>query len=61
MSLQMLIAFTAVTTVVSCLVVCAAPWVKRPMSPTVTLSLSLAAANTLFSITWTLGEPKSLN
>ncbi|XP_050717279.1 lysophosphatidic acid receptor 1-like isoform X2 [Eriocheir sinensis] len=34
---------------VSSAVVCACPWIKRPMSPIVRLSLSLAAANTVFS------------
>ncbi|XP_069188975.1 uncharacterized protein [Procambarus clarkii] len=52
--LPTLIVFTLATTLVSSVVVCATPWVKRPISPTVRLSLSLAAANTLFAITWTL-------
>ncbi|KAK8740241.1 hypothetical protein OTU49_003121, partial [Cherax quadricarinatus] len=52
--LPALIVFTVATTLVSSVVVCAAPWVKRPLSPTVRLSLSLAAANTLFAVTWTL-------
>nr|XP_045593512.1 trace amine-associated receptor 8-like [Procambarus clarkii] len=51
---ETLIVFTLATTLVSSVVVCATPWVKRPISPTVRLSLSLAAANTLFAITWTL-------
>ncbi|KAK8388917.1 hypothetical protein O3P69_020703 [Scylla paramamosain] len=52
--LPVLIAFTVVTSVVSCVVTCCAPWVKRPMSASVRLSLSLSAANTLFAVTWTL-------
>ncbi|XP_071540154.1 uncharacterized protein [Panulirus ornatus] len=52
--LPVIIAFTVSTCVVSGAVVCSAPWVKRPMSPTIRLSLSLAAANTLFSVTWLL-------
>ncbi|MPC08263.1 5-hydroxytryptamine receptor 2B [Portunus trituberculatus] len=52
--LPMLIAFTVVTSVVSCVVTCCAPWVMRPMSASVRLSLSLSAANTLFAVTWTL-------
>ncbi|KAK8389048.1 hypothetical protein O3P69_020784 [Scylla paramamosain] len=35
---------------VSSAVMCACPWVKRPMSPIVRLSLSLTAANTVFSV-----------
>ncbi|XP_047469578.1 adenosine receptor A1-like [Penaeus chinensis] len=40
---------TLVSGVVSSLVVVATPWVRRPMSPTIRLSLSLAAANTVVS------------
>ncbi|XP_068243924.1 trace amine-associated receptor 3-like [Palaemon carinicauda] len=40
--------------IVSSTVVLAIPWVKRPISPTVRLSLSLAAANTVFCIIFTL-------
>ncbi|XP_064079206.1 trace amine-associated receptor 4-like [Macrobrachium nipponense] len=40
--------------IVSSTVVLAIPWVKRPISPTVRLSLSLAAANTVFCFIFTL-------
>ncbi|XP_042874208.1 uncharacterized protein LOC122254549 [Penaeus japonicus] len=40
---------TLISGVVSSLVVVATPWVRRPMSPTIRLSLSLAAANTVVS------------
>ncbi|MPC82872.1 hypothetical protein E2C01_077559 [Portunus trituberculatus] len=35
---------------------CACPWVKRPMSPIVRLSLSLTAANTVFSVSLSIGK-----
>ncbi|ROT77309.1 Trace amine-associated receptor 2 [Penaeus vannamei] len=41
---------TLISGVVSSLVVAATPWVRRPMSPTIRLSLSLAAANTVVSL-----------
>ncbi|XP_047469408.1 glucose-dependent insulinotropic receptor-like [Penaeus chinensis] len=46
---QVIIAFCVASGLVSCAVVSATPWVRRPMSPTVRLSLSLAAANTVFA------------
>ncbi|XP_037780774.1 alpha-2Da adrenergic receptor-like [Penaeus monodon] len=47
--LPVIIAFCVASGLVSCAVVSATPWVRRPMSPTVRLSLSLAAANTVFA------------
>ncbi|ROT85212.1 putative G-protein coupled octopamine receptor [Penaeus vannamei] len=47
--LPVIIAFCVTSGLVSCAVVSATPWVRRPMSPTVRLSLSLAAANTVFA------------
>ncbi|XP_069189283.1 melanocortin receptor 4-like [Procambarus clarkii] len=47
--IPLIIAFCVLSGLVSIAVVCATPWVKRPMSPTVRLSISLAAANTVFS------------
>nr|XP_053653954.1 uncharacterized protein LOC128703353 [Cherax quadricarinatus] len=49
LSPQLITAFCIASGLVSSAVVCATPWVKRPMSPTVRLSISLASANTVFS------------
>nr|XP_027211255.1 adenosine receptor A1-like [Penaeus vannamei] len=48
--LQVFTVVTLISGVVSSLVVAATPWVRRPMSPTIRLSLSLAAANTVVSL-----------
>ncbi|KAK8747454.1 hypothetical protein OTU49_016817 [Cherax quadricarinatus] len=47
--MPLITAFCIASGLVSSAVVCATPWVKRPMSPTVRLSISLASANTVFS------------
>ncbi|XP_071540301.1 uncharacterized protein [Panulirus ornatus] len=52
--MPVIIAFCMASGLVSSAVVCATPWIKRPMSPTVRLSLSLAAANTVFSASLTV-------
>lgn len=51
---QVLMSFTVSACVVSSVVVASVPWIRRPMSPTVCLSLSLAAANTFFSLVLSL-------
>ncbi|KAK3854831.1 hypothetical protein Pcinc_038705 [Petrolisthes cinctipes] len=53
-TLPVLMSFTVCACVVSGVVVASVPWIKRPMSPTVCLSLSLAAANTFFSLVLSL-------
>ena len=49
-SRQVLVGFLTVSAATSATVLVAIPWIKRPISPIVRLSLSLNTANTAFAV-----------